>query len=375
MTRRRKRTLAAGLAVLLLLLTGCQGQPTLNRRLLIRGIGVDLLEDESCRVTIHALDASDAEEDRVELFTSEGETVLDALNNVTAQTGKTPLYSQNLLVLFGRRCVEQGLDGVLDFFVRYSETRPTVPVFLSDTTAEEILRVEKGEGYVLTQDLAALSQSGDLNAKAVRVRVLDLINQRAAGGSAYLPILQAGEGEVRHCGTAVLRNGVLAGELNAEQTRGLLFLTKQITWGTEVLDAGETGGAGRVTVTFFRSGCEIEPAFSEGTPSFRIRVGYAANLSSADGGGKPLGEEYYGLFERALERKLQRQVEDVLQTCLQELQCDVFRFGRRLQQADPEAWRAIEEDWPEQMAQAACTVEAEVEIRRVGQELTPDIGR
>ena len=105
MKRNLKKLAALLLAASLMLLAGCQNQPVLSRRLLIRGIGVDVLEDGGYLASIHVMDVRSKESDKVDLWKSEGESVMEALNHVTMQVGDAPLYSQNLIIIFGRGCV------------------------------------------------------------------------------------------------------------------------------------------------------------------------------------------------------------------------------------------------------------------------------
>ena len=48
--------------------------------------------------------STSSEEEGEEFFKSEGETVLEALNNLSLLTGREPFYSHNYLVVFGREC-------------------------------------------------------------------------------------------------------------------------------------------------------------------------------------------------------------------------------------------------------------------------------
>lgn len=133
---------------MLIPLCGCQEQIILSHRLLIRGIGVDIKENGNYLVSVHAIDVESQEENSPMLLTSEGESVLDALNSLTTKEGKRPLYSHNLIIVFGRSCAEAGLSEVLDFFIRNSEGRPNVMVFMADETAEGILSMKKGEKLI-----------------------------------------------------------------------------------------------------------------------------------------------------------------------------------------------------------------------------------
>ena len=131
-----KKGICLCLAVLLtvLLFSGCA--PELYERILISAIGVDRT-DAGYRITARA--AKTQEDGAESCLSGEGRTVPEALNQLAFSTGQKPLYSHNTLVIFGMGCAQDGLNGCVDFFIRHYDSRPTVKVFLSETTAEDIL--------------------------------------------------------------------------------------------------------------------------------------------------------------------------------------------------------------------------------------------
>ena len=371
MSKNLKKLAALVLAASLILLTGCQNQPVLSRRLLIRGIGIDVLEDGGYLASIHVMDVRSKETDKVDLWKSEGKSVLEALNHVTMQVGDEPLYSQNLIIIFGHECVAQGLTDVLDFFIRHNEARPTVDVFMSATKAIDVLSVKKGDQYVLTQDIDALAEAGSLNGEAVNVQVLDLVNYQYCGASPYLPILRAEMDEIKLDGTAFLKGSKLAGSLDAGQTRGLLLINGTVKQSAVVVDGGD---AGKATLVISRSKCKVDTKVEGGKPVFDLKISCDANISAINAGvEKSIGVEYYGLFERELAALLKNEAESVLQKTLLENHCDIFRFGRRLLQKQTEYWKQEGENWEDLMAQAEYRVSVEAHIQRVGQEITPNL--
>lgn len=370
MKKSLKKFAAFLLTAAFVLLAGCQ-QPVLSRRLLIRGIGIDVLENGGYLASIHVMDVSSKETDKVDLLKSEGKSVLEALNNVTLQTGNTPLYSQNLIVIFGQECAVQGLTDVLDFFIRHSEARPTVDVFMSATKAIDVLSVKKGEDYVLTQDIDALAEAGRLNGEAVQMRMLDLVNYQYCGASPYLPILRVEMDEIKLDGTAFFKGDKLAGNLDIGQTRGLLLINSTIKQSAAVVDGGD---AGKVTLMISGSRCKVETKIENGKPAFDLIISCDANIGAINEDVKErIGGEYYALFERELADQLKKETESVLQKTVLENQCDIFRFGRRLLQKHTEYWKQNHANWEELMSQADYRVSVEAHIQRVGQEITPNL--
>ena len=110
----------------LVLAPGCSQVNQLNERLIVNGIGVDI-EDGAYVVTMHVFDAQRAsaggeESQDIVVMTGRGRSVIDAFNAITLQSGKEPLFSQNLVLIVGEETAKNGMNNMIDFFIRYYET-------------------------------------------------------------------------------------------------------------------------------------------------------------------------------------------------------------------------------------------------------------
>ena len=161
------------------------GQIRLDDRMLIQGVGVDV-QGEEVLVSVHI--SQPVEQGEIQLQQVRGTTVLEALNKLVQKSGKTPLYSHNMVVVFGKSCGEDGLEKFLDFFVRYYEARPSVHLFMAQGEAREVFELQKDGKYADTEDIARIAHSGDANGWTVNTRVIDFVNQlKGEGTSPCLP--------------------------------------------------------------------------------------------------------------------------------------------------------------------------------------------
>ncbi len=355
-----KRALCAILAALFLAagLSGC-GYPELYERILIHGIGVDW-EDGEYLVTVRS---STSAEEGEELFTCQGPTVLEALSSLSLSTGREPFYSHNYLVVFGMGCARRGLDDCLDFFVRYYNTRPTVKLFLSAGTAQEVLSIEKDSQLMRMSELQALGGSGRYNGQAVDMDILRFINDsKREGGAPVLPLLQAEEDGVEVVGTAYFERSQVKGVLDSEQTRGYLAA---VGW----LERGELAvsleDAGTATLSLRSAESKITSR-AEGTPSFQVEIQVEADLSAADFAPGPDASRTQ--LESAAARQLTDNAVSAIQQAVERDRCDIFGFGDLLYRRSPGVWRDMAADWQNQMAQSQFSVEVSVTLRRLEEE-------
>ena len=371
-TRGRGRRAAALLLVcgMLCSLTGCQQQIRLNRRLLIEAVGVDR-EGEAYLLTVQSTKITEGETREVSVYTARGPSVLEALDSLTQQTGQDPLYSHALVVVFGRSSAEQGIASSLDFFIRNAETRPNAQIMLAEGEAAEVLTAKREEQTISSKVLGEILETENMNGRIARVSLTDFVNLCTEEGSApYLPVVRAAENGVEAAGTAVLdREGRLLGILDGEETRGALYLLGRFQRGPETVSF--PGGA-LLTVDLHDLELRVEPSVENGAPRFAIELSCSADIGSLDGAlTQSCGEEAYGEFERALAGQIEKEAQTALDLCLREYRADIFRFCRRLQQAEPSYWDAHGGEWQELAAEAACTLRVTVDVARVGQEDTP----
>lgn len=340
-----KRLLCFLLTVQLVLLAGCTTE--LYDRMLIHAIGVDTIEG-GVEVTVRI--SQTGKEDREESLTGRGESVYRALESIKLQTGKIPLYSHNYLVIFGRACCEAGLNDVLDFFIRHFESRPSVRVFMAETTAKEVLSVAKNNELISSDTIEGMVEENVSGGSAVKMRLIDLINgQSGPTGAAVLPMLAAREEVVELTDTAVLLNGTLQTTLRPAETGGFLAITGRLSGASYVLRDEKNA---QVSLRIGDMKAELHPAGS----GISVRIFMEADVAAYDGLPDDARRSTAAL-SAALAQTVEEQVQRVLLKALRENDCDIFGFSARL-------GRAVPADLPVQ-------VEVTARVNHVGSELAP----
>lgn len=378
-----KRKLAAailGILLVLPLLSGCN-VTQLHERMIVQGIGVDYT-DGSYVVTMHVFDAVSAGQaaeggtDEVEILTAQGASVLDAFTSITRQAGHEPLFSQNLVLILGEEVAKDGLEKIMDFFIRYYEARPDVSMFVARGLAADILNSKSDGKLIKAAQIEDLSQANGLyavsNSSTVMHVAAALESETASPNLAVLKKGKIGENDIISAdGTALFRDGRMVGYLNHEQTRGMMLMMGELGGGTEVIGVE---GVGRVTFSLSGNKSKITTQIENGLPVFTITVQTEANVYEIDRSirEKLSGEETFRLMNDALRQRLEGECREAIEICMLEKQSDIFQFGKRILQADPGYFRAnVENNWDTLMQKAEYRVQVEVSLRRVGLELNP----
>lgn len=341
--------------------SGC-GYRELHERILIQGVGVDKTKD-GYEVTVRA--ASSDEETKDLLYTCQGNTVLDALSNLSLTTGKEPFYSHNYLVVFGKSCGKEGLDQSMDFFIRYYNTRPAVQLYMAEDSAGEVLSVKQDNKLVPIQELQNLGQSGSYNGKAISMDFLEFVNSgQRPGSSPVAPVIGVRENRVEILGTAYFQDYKLVGILDLAQTRGFLAMKGDLKNG-EVVVEGET--VGKVTLTISQGKGKQEVDFQNSNPVFRTVYQVTADVSSLSGEQENLDSAFYTELEQQVAEQLREEMSSAWERALKKDQCDIFGFGNRFSQQFPEEWERFSQSWDDKMTDYNYVIEVDATVLRMEQ--------
>lgn len=360
-----KKYVTVLLVALLLAVSSAGCAPELYERALISAVGVDETE-AGCRVTVRAaLPADDGQEISL---SGEGRTVPEALNEIARTTGQQPLYSHNTLVVFGMDCAKSGLAAYLDFFIRHYDSRPTVKVFLSETTAEDILRVDVEDEAPRAAEIAELTKGAVYSGLSADVNLIGLINGTyGEGASAVVPVLRRSD-SIEPAGTALLRGLTLQGALSPAAVQGLLLLQGALEAGQFAVSDPECGA---VTLTVSASDCRVRFTGTEESPRFAVSVQIEGEISAISVGKHQIENDAFPRLERAFAEQAVAAVEAYLSGSVYESGCDAAGFGGAVLRDAPEVWRRVSENWPALLPNAVFDVEAQASIERVEEEDTP----
>lgn len=354
-----KRILLLGAAALIAVsLTGC-GYPELYERILIHGIGVDWTGD-GYKVTVRSSVSPEAEGE--ELYTSDGESVLDALSRLSLSTGREPFYAHNYLVVFGMDAARRGLEDCLDFFVRYYNTRPAVELFVSEGTAEEVLSTEQEGKLLKMSQLQSLATAGDYNGMAAQVDILDFVNGVQRGG-ALLPVLRAGEDGVEVAASAYFSGSNYVGTLSLDETRGWMAATGCLKRGEIIVSEA---GLGTVTLSIRGAKTKVKTDMSDGL-AFNISAELDVDVSSIDGAEGEAPQDFYSRLEHAAQELIRAEMDAAIRKAAGD-GCDIFGLGSLLYRKHTAVWRQYADNWQERLPECPIRAEAKVKVRRLEQE-------
>ncbi len=158
-----KKRLAKGAALTLalvlplLFMSGCD-KVQIQDRMLIKAIGIDYSDGVYALTVQYADNSSSGEEQINKLLSVAGNSTSQAIGKIKDSSGSEPFLGQTSALVIGKSAAEKSLDEILDYFVSYSEVRPTVRLYLCEN-AKDILSFKEDDKLVAVDRITSITPS------------------------------------------------------------------------------------------------------------------------------------------------------------------------------------------------------------------------
>ena len=348
-------------------------------RLIVQGIGVDQTADGGYLLTLQAFNtAVSGGQDNgmsgnvTKVYETSGATIADAMRNVTLTAGRRPLYSHNWIIVFGAEVAREGLNETLDFFERDYATRPMVDLAVARGKAADIIKSPFNGSSIPAREIQMGLKMGQVNAKTLQMplhKAVTLLEDKTS--DVYLPLLKPVVDKAQDMdtvlldGLAIFREGKYVGDLDADETRALLFLTGQAESGDLVVE-GEPFG--KASLELIKADAKFKTEMKNGLPAYRAEITCVCDLNEIER--EDFGNVQSNVraqIEAAVSAMLESQLRGTAEICLKSYRSDVLRLGNRLWLSEPNAFRSVEDRWREVLPKAELTVAVKTTVRRTGQ--------
>lgn len=237
------------ITLLSIIFTGCWNSRELNELGIIGVFALDL-EGNKVKVTCETIKPSTSKEGsgkpQVIYIESTGETMFDAIRNVTMKFDRKLFFPHIKVYVISERLAENGLIDYLDWYQRDHEPRRSGYILIAkDMKAQDALGIKGGIEGTPSQYLEKLVSFMSANSKVEEVSVLQFLKtyyatgiEPVAGVVHKVPKAkiddtnrEQSKAELSAEGTAVFLSGKLVGYLNGIETRGYNLITNKVKSG------------------------------------------------------------------------------------------------------------------------------------------------
>ncbi|MBS3937857.1 MAG: Ger(x)C family spore germination protein [Peptococcaceae bacterium] len=375
-----------------LLLVGCWDQQEITDLASIAGLGFDVGSyPHTVRMSFMTsppragLGGEGGDGSRLRVMTVEAGSFTEALILLQGHIRRQPFFLHLGFILFGEELAKSGLNGQIAALQGRSTIRGSVPIFVAQGTAEEILTARSGIGHAPGQDIADLL---DNLAEAPLGRPTTIHNVRnvlgGLGSEITAPILeltplrlQAGDEkpevglglaneqlrEVFVRRLAVFRRDRWVADFDQYLVQTFVLLTGTTKMGSlNITNPADPKSIMGIAIANFQARFEIKIEGDKVEVEILPRVKAIVREVSGsyilrDRGLEPIAQN--------IEQEVNRQVIAVM-SFLQEQKADALGIGDMIRRQQPDVWARLEPRWGQLFPQITVSVNTEAEITSTG---------
>ncbi|MGI5849217.1 MAG: Ger(x)C family spore germination protein [Christensenellales bacterium] len=333
------------------------------------------------------------------IFSGEGPSLVEALNDLTVSLDRTLFAGQNQTRFFSERFAKTSMRIALEYFTREHQTSETpLVIIVKGENPKDIYNCQIGLANT-TGDYFNSLQKHQPNtiSNSVFVTLINFIKdyyiegkQPVAGVAEVLPCelkqpgssasgsqgSQAGranlanaQNKIRYEGLAAFKNGSLVGFMNGTETRAYNI----ITGNDKESYVSVASGDGQAVVKIIKSTADIKTAFKSGEAVLDVKIKCTTGIVQESGTTEISKIGGAKTVEQSVNKQLLTEIAQSVKKAQQEFQSDIFGFGTYMHAQHPDKWKEIRENWDDYFSKATVNISVESSVIRSGEIKEPFI--
>lgn len=375
-----KRTL---LVILLpvFILSGCWDSIEIQNLAIITAAAIDSEENHKVKVSVQifiprTITSGESGEDPSlgSTFVREGigKNLAEAISVLQTNIPRKLFWGQCKIFIFGHDLAKTGIRKELDFLIRHPDPRINSNLYVSEGKASNLLKLipplERYSGEVLSK----FSQHQEVGVDTTLNDISkDLTEASQSFSLPYIKRLKSDEYARKSyetiptiVGTAIFKKDKMIGNIDLEETRGLLWLSRKIQKSTVSIKPEENEN--EVIMMPTSGSVRFKPQIINNQWIMNIQIQVAASIIQNETFLSLLQEDVITKLEKGLENKLRDRISKTLEKIQKEYQADVVGFGRRFHQKYPEQWKKVKDHWDEKFPEVDVKLSVNATIKRSG---------
>lgn len=377
-----------------LLLTGCWDRRELNDIGIVVAMGLDrddmtgkiIVTSQMVRPGALKKDGGGESSSPVEIITTQGNTVAEAVKNISNQFDRIAFFAHVKVLVISEQLAKEGLLPTLDYFIRNSTMRNLVwLVIAKDGNAKELLTINHGIENVQATYLDDIIKNRGENSE---VSISDLLTYLKAitsesnpiGGVMEMvehPTMPTKEKKdvttqgIKLSGTAVFKKDKLVGYLDNRETRGLNWVTGKVK--NTIINIPSPNENGKlIAIAITKASSKIIPEMREGKISFIIDVNVEGNIAEQQDSGNYFKYlDSFATLEEIQKDMIEKEIQTTIDKVQTKLGSDILGFGSIYSKKYPQEWKGIKDDWDTIFPTVSYEVKVDARLRNLGLILRP----
>lgn len=365
-----------------MIFSGCWDNKDIVNRSFASCVALDRAENGEIEVTLQLLKPNvikakqqgGSDESAIWVLTTTGDTVFEALRNQLRTLNRKPFYSHLRLIIIGEELAREGLRDVLDLFIRHNEVRIIPKILVAkNMRAKDIMDAQSEIENIPALHLEGILENNIAEAKTRDIRLIDVLQELTAphGSTVIGNIVPKKKGNITKIkdleieGAAVIHGDKVMEFLDANQTRGYLFLKNEVKGGGIIVNnPGDENK--KISINIKNAQGKIKVNKDNNILELSAHIKMKGDLWEEQGSVNLATQKMLERIEEEVEKEIIKNIQDTLKVAQEQCKCDFIGFGNAIAAKYPQYWESIKENWNEEFIDIPVHIEADVEIINTG---------
>ncbi|GAA0320827.1 Ger(x)C family spore germination protein [Oceanobacillus oncorhynchi subsp. oncorhynchi] len=396
----RKWIIPFFMAICLPFLSGCWSSIELRDLAIVSAYALDKREDGTYVGTFQLINpmnvpgalqgGASGQNPSIATYTATGGNPLEVADRASTVVSRDLYFAHtSLLVISEELAREEGLSSILDAMERGLEFRTTTNIVVSrDVKAGDFVQVLTAIDQVPAEKaIKSLEFTEELYGENIATNLQKFIKASVSTGEEPLVSGFTVKGDIEKAktmeqlhssdgsatievnGMGVFKEGKLINWIDGEKSEGTLWVLDQIQQAPVNIDWEDYKDA--IAYKVVRQKSNVEAQIKNGKPAISVHIRAEGDLRAIEAPVDVTDPHVLFRIEEALQQKIKKEAEAAIQEA-QVTKTDIFGFGEKLHQSEPDRWHQLEQEWQDVYFPALdVDVTVEAFIRRTGMRNNP----
>lgn len=300
-----------------------------------------------------------------------GDNLATAISNLQEHVPRRLFWGQCKIYIFGEELAKKGIRNEIDFLVRHPSPRVNSFLFVSEGDAMEMLTLVPPLERYSGEALRKLAEEESSIKTTLRDVDMALMGTSESVSMPYIKKLESVEQAkkphetipVIH-GAAIFKKDLMAGTLNEEEARGLLWLKDEVKRST--ISIKLEGEDGEIAMTPTSGKVKFSPEIAGGNWIMNLHIGISGDIVQNETHLNLMNKDVIKTIEKEYETGLRERISKTIEQLQQEFHVDAANFGRRFHQKYPKEWNKVKDNWDEKYPEIEIKILVKAKIKGPG---------
>jgi spore germination protein KC len=363
------------ICMLSFLLVGCWDRIEVNDLALVMATGLDKAADQKLRVTSQIATptqggqsaASSSNQLPFLVVSTVGANAQSAFQKMQEELSRRIYLPHRRVLIIGESLAKQGLQPILDRLTREPSSRlDTFVLVAKGTTANALMKIPYPYEGVPMEAVREIERSK----LGPTVTLKDLVNVISSGTmSPLLPAIEKrsqanGHSTFRINGTAIFRHDRLIGWLDDQETRGIIWLRKEIKQATLTVKLNQSPGY--ITMNLNNNAIKILPKKENHQLVFHVTANAEGDIIENSTDIDLMDPRNDARINKAFSDELRRHIYSSLKIIQHRYRSDILEIGEILHQQNPKEWKKLSPHWDQEFPKIKFVIHTNVKTNNIG---------